>query len=42
MSQDDKLNTIEKDDLIQWIRDLQKKVKELEAEVLRIRKLLQE
>lgn len=38
---DEMLNTLEKDDLIKIILAIMKKLRELEAEVLRIRKLLQ-
>lgn len=39
---DQNLNSLEQDDIIAFIRELAKRVKELEAEVLRLRKLLQE
>lgn len=39
---DDKTNSLEKEDLVEMVRELAKKVRQLEAEILRIRKLLQE
>lgn len=39
---DENFNTLEQEDLIKLVKYLLRKVKELEAEILRIRKLLQQ
>lgn len=39
---DNDTNSIKEENIIEMLRELAKKVRELEAEVLRIRKLLQE